>query len=381
MTRSVRTGVVVFALTLLAPASLFGQQRQSLAVESHFLGYTFDDGVGAEVANIVLFPVAYRLQATDAVAVDVYSAVGRGQVEQDGTVFELAGLVDSRVRVSYRASEWANLTVALNLPSGNSSHDSEEGVVASVLSSDLLGFRETTFGIGLGMTTGIATATRVGEWGLGLGASYRMQGEFEPVADSAIGYQPGNEMRIRAGVDRAVGESGTLSAGVTWQNFSDDQVDGRNLFQAGARVSADLAYAFRAGSTTWSMYAANVWRENGDLFLDLIDGNGAVVGDTILTTASQNLAIARVQGSVPVGSRYRVRPTVDLRVQDREEVDGNAAGSGWMLGAGLDFPVRVFGFYDVFPAVQYLTGRIDGADGVRRGVRGFSGTLTVRWTF
>jgi len=40
-----------------------------------------------------------------------------------------------------------------------------------MLATDLLGFREATWGTGFAVTTGIATARRGGQWGLGLGAS------------------------------------------------------------------------------------------------------------------------------------------------------------------------------------------------------------------
>ena len=368
------------ALVAVAGAGPVSAQ-QSVAIETHFRGLRFDDGLGPDVANVFLTPIAVRADLTPRLILDVYTAWGRGQVEQDDVVYELSGLVDSRVRMNYRVRDWASLSVAANLPTGNSQHDGEESVVASVLSSDLLGFRESTWGSGLGVTTGFATARRMGAWGIGLGASYRLAAEFEPVADTAIGYQPGNEMRIRAGVDRNFGESGTVSAGVTFQDFSDDQLEGRNLFQAGRRVSVDAAVAFRAGGSTWTLSGLNVWRENGDLFLDLVDAQGGIVGDTTLVTAKQRLTVTALSGSVPLGSRYRIRPSVRLRVQDREEVDGTTPGSGWLLGIGADLPLRLYGNYDLFPAVRYMTGEVEGASGDRYGMTGFTGTLTLRWRF
>lgn len=370
----------------LAAAGLFAagasaQQSQTIAVETHFMGYSFDEALGPEVANLFLMPVAYRMQWSDELTFDLYTAWGRGQVEQNDVVYSLSGLVDSRIKATWRAREWASVSMSLSLPTGKASQDASESLVASVLSSDLLGFRESSWGTGFGMTTGVATATRIGEWGLGVGASFRMAGEFEPVADSSLGYQPGNEIRVRAGLDRNVGESGKFTTAATWQNFSDDQLDGRNLFQAGSRLSLDAAYAFRAGSSTWTVYAADVWRENGDLFLDLIDAQGTIVGDTTLATATQNLIIGAVSGSVPIGSQYQLRPSIDYKLQTREESDGSQTGSGWMAGFGADFPLRLFGAYDFFPMVKYVTGSIEDATGVMRSVSGFSGTLTMRWSF
>jgi len=374
---SVVVAPVVAALALVAPLSA---QTHTVAVETNFTGYDFDPGLGPQVANLLIVPVAYRLQWNDQLSFDLYGAYARGAVQQEGFSYKLNGPVDTRVKASYRVSEWAALSLTANIPTGNGRHDGEESVVASVLSSDLLGFQESNWGQGFGLTTGIATATQVGEWGVGLGASYRVANEYQPVADSALGFQPGNELRLRLGVDRNVGETGTLTAGLTYQNFQDDQVEGRNLFQAGTRVLVDGSYAFRAGGNTWTVFAADIWRENGDLFLDIIDGNGAVVGDTTLVTAKQNLVMAGVTGSLPVGSRFRVRPTVDVRIQSREESDGNTAGSGTIFGIGADLPLRVFG-YDFFPKARFLTGRIEDQNGDNVSLIGAELSATIRWSY
>jgi hypothetical protein len=211
-----------------------------------------------------------------------------------------------------------------------------------------------------------------------------MANGFEPAPDQPLTYEPGNETRVRLGVDRNVGEAGKLSAGLTLQNFSTDQfsteqIERQNLFQAGNRFMADGSYAFRLGSQTWTVYGSDLWREKGDLFLSVIDAGGAVVGDSTVTTGSQNLLTFGFAGAVPVGSIYRLRPGADLRLQSREDPTGSTEGSGWMLGAGADFPIRLFGTYDVFPRARFTLGSIEGPDGDSHGVRGGELGITVRW--
>jgi len=379
---SLAVGALVAALALVGgvPAAA-GAQQSAVALEAQFRGYEFGAGLGPSVANLLLFPAAYRFQPKEEVVVDVYSAWGRGAVEQAGIVYELTGFVDTRAKVSWRATEWAEVSVGVNIPTGNARHTGEEALVAAFLSNDLLGFEESNWGQGVGVTTGIATATQMGDWGVGLGASYRVAEEYEPIADSVVGYTPGNELRLRLGVDRNIGESGTFTAGVTYQNFSDDQVSGRDLFAPGARVLVDASYAFRTGASTWTVYAADVWRENGDLFLDIVDGVGAVVGDTTLVTPSQNLVLAGVSGSVPVGPVFRIRPQADVRIQQREEADGSTAGSGFVASAGLDLPVRFFGRVDVIPALKVMGGRIEGADSETFNTVGTELSLLLSFTF
>ena len=171
-----------------------------------------------------------------------------------------------------------------------------------------------------------------------------------------------------------VGEDGKLTAGITLQNFSTDQLGGRNLFEAGTRFRVDASYAFRTGGSTWTVFAVNAWRDQGNLTLDLVDQEGTEVGDTLVHTNSQNLAQIGVAGSIPVASTYRVRPVVDLQIQSRE-----GTGSGWLLGAGGDFPLRIFGSLDAFPRAKVLFGRVDGAE--RDGVGVWGGVLggSLRW--
>jgi len=379
--RAAGLGFVAVAALMGATASGAAAQQNALGMEAQFRGYEFASGFGPSVANLLLFPAAYRFEPAEGVSFDLYSAWGRGAVEQGGVVYELTGFVDTRARLSWRASEWAEFSIGLNVPTGNARHTGEEALVAAFLSNDLLGFDESNWGQGVGVTTGIATATQMGEWGVGLGASYRVANEYEPVADSVLGYSPGNEIRLRLGVDRNVGESGTFTAGITYQNFDDDQISGRDLFAPGARVLVDASYAFRAGASTWTVYGANIWRENGDLFLDIVDGVGSVVGDTTLVTPSQNLVLAGVSGSVPMGSTFRIRPQADIRLQQREEANGSTAGSGFVASAGFDLPVRFFGTVDLVPAVKVLGGQIEGGDSETYNTVGTELSLLLSFTF
>jgi hypothetical protein len=374
---SATAALALLSILVATPEAVRAQQnRHSVGVGIQFQGYTFNEALGADVANLLLVPVAYRFPLGDRFRTDIYAAWGRGAVERGNRVFELEGPVDARIRASYQMSSWAVLTLGVNLPTGTAEHTGQEALVASVLSTDLLGFREANFGTGTAFTGGLATAHSMGPWGLGLAGSYRLAGEFEPRADTVLNYEPGNEIRIRAALDRTVGQDGKLTLGLTFQNFDADQVSGRNLFQAGNRFRADGAYSFRYGRSTWTAYLADVYREQGDATLDLVDSQGQVVGDTVVTTGTQNLFTAGLAGSVPVTGTYRVRPSLEIRVQSREE----SQGSGWLLGAGGDVPLRLFRSLDVFPRGRLLVGEIEDARGLRQGFWGAELGLTVRYS-
>jgi hypothetical protein len=351
-----------------------------------YLGYAFDPGLGAEAAQLFMVPVGVRLPVTPEFSIDIFSAWAEGRVERNDEVLKLSGPVDTSVKAAYAVTPWALLSVGVNLPTGEASHTNEEAIVASVLSTDLLGFRETTWGTGMAVTSSVATAINRGGFGLGIAAAYAMRGKFEPSATDGLEYQPGSETRVRVGLDRNIGNS-TFMAGATFINYAQDQADGINLFQAGNRLRFDASYAFRAGAGVWTIYGADLIRGNGDLRLDIVDDVGALVGDTTVTTAKQNLIVGGVMGTVGLGGGFVFRPHLDFKYQSREEAplagetEGNTAGSGWMIAAGGDIPLRIFGGYEFFPKARVYIGSIEDALGASVGTLGMEFKGNMRWSF
>ena len=372
----------VLALILAAGLATPAPAQQSVGVGVEYQGFTFEEGLGASAAQLLLFPVAVRLPA-GSLTFDVYAAWAQGKVEREDVSYTLQGPVDTRVKASWQATPWALLSVGASLPTGNSTHDGEEAVVASVLAMDLLGFREATWGTGAQITTSLATAMRAGGWGIGIAGAYAVNNEFEPSAEMDLRYQPGNEARVRIGLDRNIGTN-TFTAGLTFMTFAADEAEDPtnrfNIFQAGNRFRLDATYAFRGGGGVWTLYAADLWREHGDLTPIITNDVGAIVGDTSIVMPSQNLIVAGMIGAVALGSKT-FRPQVDFKLQDREEVDGKNEGSGWLLSAGGDLPLRLFGSWDFFPKAQVTIGAVKDATGTSRQVTAAEFSGTIRWGF
>jgi len=372
------------ALGIAAAALAFGTTggvaQASIGVGTEFLGYSFDSGLGADAAQLLLVPVAVRVPLS-MVTLDVYGAWAEGRVEVEGSQLVLSGPVDTKVQMSVQATPWALLTVGANVPTGNASHTNEEAIVASVLSTDLLGFREATWGSGTSFTSSLATATRVGGFGLGIAAAYAMRGEFSPYEETdTLSYQPGAETRIRVGLDRNIGTS-TFTAGGTFITYTQDQANGVNLFQPGNRLRFDASYAFRASGGVWTLYAADLIRSTGDLRLQVVDELGVPVDSTVsVTTAKQNLLVAGLVGTVSLGGGFVFRPVLDFKYQTLTESDGSNPGSGWVGSAGLDIPLRIFGG-EVFPKARVLYGSIKSQTGTSVGLMGMEIKGTLRWSF
>lgn len=372
------------ALVALA-ASLVGSPARAQVVVGggvDFMSYAFAEGLGADAAQLFMIPVAVRVPATDALSFDLYGAWAEGRVEVGDTLYKLSGPIDTGVRASYQATPWALVTVGANLPTGDAQHDGQEAVVASLLATDILGFREASWGRGLAFTGSVAVARSMGNFGLGLAGAYSARGKFNPSAeDDALEYQPGNEARIRLGIDRNFGNS-TLTLGGTFINYTEDQANGTNLFQAGKRFRFDATYAFRMGAGVWTVYAADLVRQNGTITLPNVDSGGTPLGTfTSIDTPKQNLAVAGFMGTLELGGGFVFRPHVDFKMQTREDSSGSEAGSGWLVAAGGDIPLRIFGGRDFVPKGRIMIGSLKDATGAGVRVFGMEFKGTVRTSF
>ena len=353
------------AAALATPAQAQLPSDFAITFAPNYRSFSLDETLAASSVSLLLLPVAVQVPVGGSFLFDVYAAYASGSVETAAGTLELSGPVDTQLRGTWAATDWARVTLGVNLPTGNGTHTSDEAQVAALLSTDLLGFREASFGTGTGFTTGLAAAHQLGAWGLGYGASYRLTGEFEPSEDTATVYSPGDELVARIALDRNLGESSKLTVGGTYQRFSDDEF-GDNLFQPGARVRGDASYAFRAGSTTMTLFASDLWRQEGQT--SLISAPDAESG----TVGAQNVII--LGAGAALGGRLALTPRADVRILSHEE----GTGSGWMAGAGLGMASRMAGL-ELAPRARFMLGAIESEAGESQGVTGFEVELSARF--
>ena len=348
---------------LAAPAQAQLARDFSVTVAPNYRSFSLDDELAASSASLMLLPVAVALPLGDRFSFDAYAAYARGRVETTSGTLELSGPVDTQLRGVWAATPNARVTAGVNLPTGNATHSAEEAQVAALLATDLLGFREASFGVGLGVTTGVALAHQLGAWGVGYGASYRFAGEFEPSEDADVVYSPGDEVVARLALDRNVGTGGKVTLGGTFQHFSEDEIGEDNLFQPGARIRGDASYAFRMGaSSTMTFFLSDMWRQEGEVSL-LSESS---------TIGSQNVLI--IGALADLGGRLGLTPRADVRLLSHEE----GTGSGWMAGIGTGVESDIAGV-DVAPRVRLMLGSIEAETGESHGLTGFEVELGVRF--
>ncbi|HEX6589665.1 MAG TPA: hypothetical protein VF039_11615, partial [Longimicrobiales bacterium] len=262
--RALRLLAVAAALASVAAAQPAAAQTVAGGVVHRAFG--LDESLAATGASLTLVPIAAEVPLARVVSLELYGAYAMGSIERGDSTLELAGPVNANVRAVWAAAPWARVTLGVSVPTRDAAHDPEEAQVAAILSTDLLGFREVSFGSGGAVTAGVAFAHQVGDWGVGYGGSYRHAAGFEPLADTALTYEPGSQLVLRVAGDRNLGATGKLTLGASYQHFADDEF-ASNLFRPGPRVRADVAYAFRRGASTWSLFLTDVWRSQSDATL------------------------------------------------------------------------------------------------------------------
>lgn len=370
------TAMALAVVLAVTPALSAGQVTDvSFGGGAGFELYSFSDAqqVGLESISLATLPFGARATVASDVDVQLFGNVARGSLTRtDGSDATLFGLTDTDVQVDYTVGgvggatgeNTLTLTGVVSLPTGSATHDAEEAAVAGAVAADLLPFRISNWGRGGGVALQAAGARSFENFGAGLSLAYRVSGDFEPREANEFTYQPGNELRVRLALDRELGTGGKGSLVLGFQNFSDDAVDGTNVFQSGSRFNATGSYAFPAvGRGAGVVYAGVIHRSNGTFL------QGATSSDT----PSQDLVLLGSQLRIPWGST-RVKPRVDGRLFRTE--DGR--GQGYVAGVGVSMDVprdRI----TWMPSVTARFGNLEAVEGRESSFTGFEIGVRARF--
>jgi len=281
--------------------------------------------------------------------VDAYTVNVRARATSGGTTLKFDGQLDSWARFRWQYTPSTVVAIGVAIPTGHEKQTSEQAAVASVISNDLLGYREGNWGAGWSTTAGVSTFWKPGSWRLSAGASYRLAAGFEPQVDTALRYNPGSELRGRVGAVRTFA-TGTFETGLTVQTFTSDKLDKKNIFQAGPRVRFDLSYDWPATRLSFT----NLWRSKGDLSAPIINAlDGTYLRDTLITVGWQNLMIFGASGTVRIGGKFNLVPEASYKIRTASD----RAGRGSLALVGVMVPF-VYADLEFFPGMKYGVGKL-----------------------
>lgn len=353
------------AAALLSPALSAAQLPPwSGGTGAGYESYRFGDADAVGIRSLSLFTVPFGARSTvwEEVEVEIGGAFARGSLTAaDGSSSSISGLTDTEVRVSSPVADGVILTAVAALPTGHASHTQEEAAVAGALAADLLPFRVSHWGSGGGLGLNAAYAREVNGYGLGVSAGYSMAGEFNPITSQGVGYRPGNELRLRAVVDRNVGPAAKASLQLTVQRYGDDRFAGENLYRSGNRYQAIGSYAFAVG------YGANAVAYGGVLHRS----RGAFLGD-IQEAPAQDLFLLGGGARMPF-RQGMLLPSVDLRLF--RTADGLGQGFTTGVGTSAEWPA---GRVTLAPTVRARFGRLLANENASSGFTGLDLGMFVR---
>jgi hypothetical protein len=179
-------------------------------------------------------------------------------------VSTITGLTDTQLRGNYRLGESTLITAGLNLPTGQYLIPPDQQEAAGQIGNDFLNYGVSSMGTGFALTGGVAYARPIGRWNLGLGSSLRKATRFDAFeVDSApLRFTPSDELRLRVGVDRPVGD-GQIDLGLSYSAFGVDVAD-TTTYSTGDRLIATAGWSFPVKGVRAYLSAWNLFRLAGE---------------------------------------------------------------------------------------------------------------------
>lgn len=344
--------VVLLAAPVLRAQDVVAQTNPtvlSAALGMHYQSYSFASGSDVDKSSLFLIPLSFQMVMAPGLVLDAYTVNVRARATSGTTVLKYDGQLDSWVRLRWQYTPSTVVAIGVAIPTGEEKQTAQQAAVASVISNELLGYREGNWGAGWSTTAGISTFWRPGNWRLSAGGSFRLATGFEPQVDTGLRYNPGKELRGRVGAVRTF-STGTFETGLTVQTFTIDKLDKKNIFQAGPRVRFDLSYDWPSTRVSFT----NLWRSRGDLTAPIINAlDGTYLRDTLITIGSTNLMIVGASGTFRIADKFNVVPEASFKLRSAAD----RAGRGSLAQAGLLFPF-VYADLEFFPGVKYGIGRL-----------------------
>ena len=324
-----------------------GVARTGLIYES----YSFGSGLGLSRASELTVPLTVSHRFGQRLSLDLAGAYASAMLRgSDGTETGVSGLTDTDIRATVAVVPGrVLLTLVGTLPTGITTLPDSTLPLFGILASDLLGFTTPTFGSGGGITGGVATASRVGSWALGAGASYRYCGSYEPVADGGD-LKPGNEARARLGAEGPIGAGRYLRVALMYTLSQHDEMTGGSPSVSGDRVLLYSHLSMPVGRSSLSVYGFDMYRMRAREL--------NTTATSVVDVPRGNVLELGARLDHPLSPRANLAPSVELR-HELTEQDTGLAPVGLLVRPGLDLRYRMGGSATLVIDGQFAVGYLD----------------------
>ena len=332
----------------------------TLAAIPQYVSIKIGTGASAKTVTQFSMPFVVVVPVTSRFNIDVATAYATSEVSTNGaTVSSINGLTDTQVRANLTMGNDAVVfTVGANIPTGQYTIPEGRAEAAGQIGNDFLLFPVTSYGSGLSGTGGVAAARSLGNWNLGVAASFRKSTEFNAfdISNKTFTFTPANEMRARVGLDRMIG-NGRLTFGVSYSAFGNDIADSTS-YATGDRYIGQASLFMPLGSTDLYISGWNLYRASGQQLGGKSD--------------PENIA----DGSVALGFHVG-ELLIEPSIEGRSWLD-NGIKAGRLANAGLRLRFDA-GPFSVMPNATYQMGKVYSIiDGSGMDVTGWRASLMIR---
>ncbi|MFI5206536.1 MAG: hypothetical protein ACHQU8_03890 [Gemmatimonadales bacterium] len=353
----------------LGGGPLLAQARSDALGGAEYRSVSFGSGLGIASLKELAVPLGLAIPMGSRLSLDAGTFFVSAQSQDGaGSSTTINGLTDVIVHGAYQIRpDVAVLTFSASVPTGHKTLSGQQQQIANAVATDLVPFPVTNFGSSFSVTTGLAYATPVGPWALGLAGSFRYASSYQPISDSGFStltIKPGAEMRLRLGADRIVGQ-GRLSLGVTYSTFSNDEI-GSQSQSPGTRLIPQFTWSTPMGrNNSVVFYGWDVYRN--------VDESASVTG-----AVRQNTFALGASASLRSGANT-LQPLFELR--KGWQGPGGLHNAGTLVGLGLRYQMAAGERMTLTPGFRLDLGNLATSSGGSASVSGLSVSLTARTSF
>lgn len=261
--------VVIGALFLVRPLSAQGiglAASAGIAAPTYAV-YSFGSGTTEKRVDQYSSPFAFIYPVSKNFTLDISTSYAASTVTTGGAVTSsIAGLTDTQVRGNYvMFDQHAAFTFGLNLPTGRYTVTQDQQEAAGQIGNAFLLMPVGGMGTGTGATAALAVAQRLGDWNVGVSGSMRKTSRFDAyqLSSGVLRFQPGDEYRLRVGVDRPIG-AGSMNASINYSKFGDDRIDS-SAFATGDRTMLQAGLNLPIGRTDLQVGMWDLYKSPGEL--------------------------------------------------------------------------------------------------------------------
>jgi hypothetical protein len=248
----------------------------------------------------------------------------------------VSGPLDTEVRLSLNVVPGKVVALVTGaLPTGTKTVEQEGLSVLGAIASDIVGFAASNLGTGGNVGGGFAAALPVGRWAAGLGATFKQPISYQPVLRQDNQLKPGNEIRLRAGLEGPVARRTYLRAAAILARTAKDHIAFSGVDSTrngvGSRLITYLSVNQGFQSFAVTLYGFDVLRGNPQL-------EPTAAGAAVLPRGNLVALGGRVDYSFREATT--VSPTVEWRGSSAARIDSLNTPLE-RLGASLRFGVDV----------------------------------------